>query len=360
MKIACIAYLHGFGGAERQIINLANQMSRRSHQVHLVMVADDKKVYDIDDNVIVHSLVNADIESGNAASRIFKRRKGIISLLEELNCDIIVNFNFQSAYLLAFSNKKSLGKILYSERGDPGDKEYNGMMAVIRRLALPRIDSFVFQSEGARNYFMDSHVMVNSAVIPNACFLPKAMPYDGEREDRIVNVGRLSSQKNQKLLIEAFSKIAPKYPNLLLELYGDGELLDELRQAADDLGVGTKVHFIGACKDICNKIKSARLFVLSSDYEGIPNALIEAMSVGLPCISTDCRPGGARTLIKQNENGIIVPIGDVQSLASAIDNVLSNTKLADKLSYNAVAIADELSPNVIYDKWESFLLDCIS
>lgn len=359
MKIACIAYLHGYGGAERQIINLANQMSNRNHEVHLIMIADNKIRYEIEDRVQIHSLVNHDIESGNIFSKLFKRRKHLIKLLQELNCDINVNFNFQSAYLLAFSNQRNIGKILYSERGDPGDKEYKGIMGMVRKFSMPLIDSFVFQSEGARNYFKKRHVFDNSIVIPNACFLPKSKPYEGIRENCIVNVGRLSEQKNQRLLIEAFSLISPKYPDLILKLYGDGVLLGDLKQKASNLGVSSKVHFMGTCKDICNKIRSAKMFVLSSDYEGIPNALIEAMSVGLPCVSTDCRPGGARSLIRQNENGIIVPVGDAEGLASAIDNVLTNPILAAKLSSNAISITDELSPKQIYDKWEMFIYEVV-
>ena len=96
--------------------------------------------------------------------------------------------------------------------------------------------------------------------------------------------------------------------------------------------------------------------MLSSDYEGIPNALIEAMALGLPCISTDCRPGGARTLITNNVDGIITPLNDVGALVSAMDYMLSHSEEAEKMALRASTITERLSPNVVYDKWENYLL----
>lgn len=354
MKIACVAYMHGFGGAERQIIMLANQMVIRNHEVNLICVAEDKIKYDLDKRVQIHSIV--DKELGNSIIRIYLRRKYLLQKLNELKCDLIINFNFQSVYLLGFSNKNKIGKILYSERADPGDKEYSGILGIIRNITIPHIDAFVFQSEGARDFFKNNYVKTHCTVIPNACFTKKGLPFQGERDKRIVSVGRLSNQKNQKVLIKAFSKIASKYKDYELEFYGDGDLREELEDFCYELGISKQVNFKGTVKNVSEVIQSASLFVLSSDFEGIPNALIEAMAVGLPCISTDCRPGGARTLIKSGKNGIITPIGDADTLAQAMDYLLSNPKKAKEISENALNIVDTLSPNLIYDKWESFML----
>lgn len=352
MKIALPVYLHGFGGAERQVITLANQMVDRGHEVHMLLLSDNKIKYPLSEKVSIHSLLNA--EKGNLITKILNRRKALIKTLRCLNCDVVVNFNFQSAYLLTVASKTGLGKILYSERGDPGDKEYKGLMGLIRRYVLHRIDGYVFQSNGARDYFNDSYVYGHSIVIPNACFLKEEEPAE-KRTKRIVTVGRLSAQKNQRLLIESFEKIASKYHDFNLELYGEGESKDELETLTRSLGLSTRVKFMGTTTEISKKIKEASLFVLSSDYEGIPNALIEAMALGLPCISTDCRPGGARTLITNNENGIITPINDAKALANAMDYMLSHSEEAEEMALRASKITERLSPNLIYDKWEKFL-----
>lgn len=350
-----MAYLHGFGGAEKQITILANQLSLRKHEVHFIVLGEDNRCYEIDPEVNVHSLI--EVEKGNKIHKILNRRKILVKKLKELRCDIVINFNFQSAYLLAFSNKKSIGKVLYSERGDPGDKEYSGILGIIRKITLHHIDAFVFQSKGAQEYFNDEYVRSRSDVIPNACFYRKQIPYGEKRDKRIVSVGRLSEQKNQKILIEAFAKNICKYPDYALELYGDGELKTDLVSLCKKLCIEDKVHFMGTTKEIRDRIRTARLFVLSSDYEGIPNALIEAMALGLPCISTDCKPGGARTLITSGKDGLITPINDSELLAEAIDYMLSHPNEAERMAANAADIADRLSADKIYDKWEDFLLN---
>lgn len=105
---------------------------------------------------------------------------------------------------------------------------------------------------------------------------------------KIVTVGRLTVQKNQKLLIESFSEVLKKYPNIILEIYGDGEKREELKYIIKTLGVSNNVIFKGNILNVHEAIADAGLFVLSSDYEGLSNALMEAMMMGLPCISTTC------------------------------------------------------------------------
>lgn len=357
MKIACVGYLHGFGGAERQIITLANQLVERNHEVHMILLSDNKICYDLSSKVKIHSLLYA--EKGNYFHRILRRRKALINILKELQCDIIVNFNFQSAYLLAFSSHKVLGKIIYSERGDPGDKEYKGLMGLIRSLALSHIDGFVFQSEGARNYFKNKHVRNCNVVIPNACF-KSYEPYIGKRKKTIVNVGRLSKQKNQTLLIKAFALIADKYPDYNLDIYGDGRLKNNLEELIKTLNLQNRIYLKGTFTNISEIIRDSSLFVLSSDYEGIPNALIEALSLGLTCISTDCKPGGARTLINNEHNGIITPCGDIKELATAIDYCLSHPNESFEMGRNAMEISQILSPKNIYDKWDEYFNSLIN
>lgn len=357
MKIALVAYLHGYGGAERQITVLANEMAKRKHEVHFIILTEDKRCYELEKSIHIHSLIN--VESGSFITRLAKRRKALIKTLGQINCDVVINFNFQSAYFLAFSNKKKIGKVIYSERGDPGDKEYKGLMGLIRRLVLHKINSYVFQSKGAQVYFKDKYVQQHSTVIPNACFISQCNQFGGTRENRIVTIGRLAPQKNQKLLLKSFALIANKYPQHILELYGDGELKEELESLAVHLGISKQVKFRGTTKNIKEEIKNASLFVLSSDYEGIPNALIEAMAIGLPCVSTDCKPGGARTLIQNGENGMITPISNEEALAKAMSYVIDNPTFAEKIGSKAKEIIDILSPKRIYDKWEAHLIEVV-
>ena len=131
--------------------------------------------------------------------------------------------------------------------------------------------------------------------------------------------------------------------------------MEQIQQMAESLGISDRVDFKGLVRDIPNAIRKAKMFVMTSDYEGLPNALIEAMAVGLPCVSTDCSPGGAAELIANGENGVIVPCGDVNRLANGILDLINDPKRADNYGKKAQEIVDVLHPQKIYSKWEEYI-----
>lgn len=351
MKIVFLSYLHGFGGAEKQNVMLANAMAERGHDVTLISISDDNNCYPMDERVKYIFLP----DKKTNALRIITRYQDIKKKLKEIKPDVTVNFWFQSAYMTAFMKKSTRGKVIYSERGDPGDKEYSGVMGIIRKLTLPRINGFVFQSKGAQSYFNNA-VRARSTVIPNPVFVKaEEYPEVKERRKAIVTVGRLHPQKNQKLLIDAFAMIADKIPDYSLEIYGDGELKEELQKQIEELRLGKRVFLKGTSKEIHKLIYDASLFVLSSDYEGLPNTLLEAMALGIPCISTDCKPGGAREIIDDSVNGWIVPLNDKKELSNKIIETLSNKELGAQFSVDGKQKMKRYLPGIIYNTWESFL-----
>jgi glycosyltransferase involved in cell wall biosynthesis len=178
--------------------------------------------------------------------------------------------------------------------------------------------------------------------------------HEGEREKRIVNVGRLTEQKNQKMLIDAFARIKDEFPEYKLEIYGDGELMDKLKSQAVSLGVEDRVVFCGNVNNVGERIRTAEVFAFTSDYEGMPNALAEAMALGLACVSTDCSPGGARMLIEDGVNGIITPCGNADAFADALRRVLSDKQYSRKLGESAVYVRERLKTDNIAGEWESY------
>ena len=353
MKVATIAYLHGAGGAERQILMLSNYLVEKNHEVHLVILNEFNTRYAINDKVIQHDLSRS--ESGRL--RIIKRWKLLYNELKQIMPDVSVNFNFQSVYFEALMPQKVCGKIIYSERGDPYDKEYSGLLGILRTLSFKRTEGFVFQSEGARDYF-DESVRKRSIVIHNPVSIPENK-YKGNviREKKIVSVGRLHPQKNQRLLIDAFSEVHKFYPEYRLEIFGDGKLHGELTSQIEQLGLQECATIYPSRKDIWDCIFNATIFVLTSDYEGMPNVLMEAMALGVPCISTDCRPGGARTLIEDGENGYIVPLRDVNALSSKIIYLLANKNIAERIASKGRNIVIGHTPDAIFEKWENFIYE---
>lgn len=166
----------------------------------------------------------------------------------------------------------------------------------------------------------------------------------------IVTVGRINKLKNHKLLIEAFAKIANKI-NDDLTIYGSGDTAS-LKIYAELLGVGQRVHFPGQISNVPFSLRNARLFVLSSDIEGMPNALMEAMAIGLPCISTDCPCGGPRMLFPKSIAAYLVPVGDSETLSERILTVLTDRELEIFLAQECKKASFEFEPCRVFDRWE--------
>ncbi|MEK4065684.1 glycosyltransferase [Peribacillus sp. FSL R5-0717] len=154
-----------------------------------------------------------------------------------------------------------------------------------------------------------------------------------EKVTTFVHVGRFSKQKNHKLLIESFALSLTKNPNMVLKLIGDGPLKQEIINMIAALGVEDKVILKGIQKDVRFELNSSDAFILSSDWEGLPISVLEAMSCGLPIIST--KSGGTPDIVKDGENGILVNLGDKEGLAKAINELSSDYQLRKKMGDNS-------------------------
>lgn len=221
-------------------------------------------------------------------------------------------------------------------------------------------DGFVFQTKEAKMYFSKS-IQKRSAVIPNPVFVDEKYikkNYSG-KINYIVSVGRLEKQKNYKMLIDAFAEIVSDIDNCRLTIYGEGSIRGELERYINEKGLIDKVLLPGRINNIHEKLMESDLFVLSSDYEGMSNALMEAMAIGLPCISTDCPIGGSAELIENHKNGLLVPVGDKDKLKEAIRHLVSNNNLASEMGENAKFIRKSNSLQQISDMWEGYLLDVV-
>ncbi|WP_035381069.1 glycosyltransferase [Fervidicella metallireducens] len=183
--------------------------------------------------------------------------------------------------------------------------------------------------------------------------IPK--PWEGDRVKEVVGAGRLDKQKNFPLLIEAFAKFYKSHSDYVLKIYGDGPLREELIRYAESLLPKDAYCFPGRTTELLEKIKSASMFVLSSDYEGMPNVVIEAMAMGMPVISTDCPSGGSSYLIQNGNNGILTPVGEVDALSEAMCKVAESEKFAIKISREAEKIKNVLDAEVVAEKWREYL-----
>jgi len=176
------------------------------------------------------------------------------------------------------------------------------------------------------------------------------------RSRRIVSIGRLGPQKNFPLLLRSFARFLPSNPGWTLEIYGRGPLEGELRALAAELGVTNSVLFAGHVNDISARIVDAGMFVLASDFEGISNAMCEAMALGIPTVCTDCPTGGAALLIEHRVSGLLVPVRDEHALSNAMTEIAVDPDLAKRLSKGALASVARFAPEPLARIWEGVVL----
>ena len=151
------------------------------------------------------------------------------------------------------------------------------------------------------------------------------------------------------MLIDAFSIFEKEYPDYTLHFYGKGPLEKELINQVKQLELENKVVFHGFSTKVDEEIRESSMFVLSSNYEGVSNSMVEALALGIPAIATDCPIGGCKMYIKHGENGLLVPVGDEKALAEAMKNVAADPELAKKMSQNARKVREEYSIQRIAD-----------
>ena len=167
-------------------------------------------------------------------------------------------------------------------------------------------------------------------------------------------MGRLTYQKGFDVLLRAFATIAKKHPGWQLLILGEGEMRPELERLRDDLELTNRALMPGLYNPPFPLLKQSQLFVLSSRYEGFGNALIEAMGCGVAVISTDC-PSGPAEIIRDGENGLLVPTEDVEALATAMDRLMTDEAERNRLAARAIEVKERFSLERTLDSWESLL-----
>lgn len=357
MNIVCYINKISLGGAERVMSVLANGLSKRGHKVTLVID------YSMTDEYLLNPQINKIVLDGdynktkikNPFVRTVSRIKKIREICKKENADILVSFIKEANERAILATRGLKTKNLISVRVDP-KVGYQSLIEKIIACYLYRYaDGCVFQTEEAKAFYSKT-IQNKSAIIynPVSSSFYQVTGRPGSRK-QIVSCGRLARQKNYELLIRAFAEVHKKHIDYELHIYGTGQLQKELEKLIVDLGMDSKVILKGRCNNIPDAIKDASLFVLSSDYEGLPNALMEAMALGLPVISTDCSGGGARLLIRNGNNGYIVPCNDIEKLSKRINYCLENYDNSLICGQNAKIDAKKYSEENIVMEWEKYL-----
>lgn len=355
MKILFATSCLSYGGAEKNVKMVASEMLNRGYDVVICNFNTRPTVLTFDDRIKI-------VDMPKYAAKGLKRIQQFLFLCKLCKIekpDLISSFLFLPNVISVFAGKISNVPVVISERADPF--QHKSVLEKIIYYFYRFADGAVFQTEGAQRYFPKSlqnkSVVIPNPIIPN-CDIEKVE--QGKRRKVISFVARFEIvQKRQDIMIDAFAKVLKKHPEYNLEFYGDGPDEGKIKSKVEQLGISSNVLFKGAVNNVAYYIYDTSMYVLCSDFEGIPNSLLEAMSLGLPCVSTDCSPGGARMLIDNMKNGMIVPCNDSDALCNAINYMIENPEFAEVCGSNAKEVNDKFSYQLIMDKWNDFYVSLL-
>lgn len=323
----------GEGGAEKVATMLVSYFAR-FHNVWLIYFHKKTSTYPIDERVKVIPFLDG---------RSFALRKDKVESLQiEHRIDVTISFLKEPNKLNSLSSVATYRII--SERNDPSHKDEAYKTEILS--ACEKADRIVFQTEYTMRQFpksiQDKGVVIRNPISVNAHALEFPLK-------RIVSVGRLVEQKNHAILLRAFSIFLKTHPEYELFLYGSGPLEEELKALSSSLLPDNAVHFEGFREDILSDIACAEMFVLSSDFEGLANALLEAMALGLACITTRC--SGISEITDDGVNALLTPTGDAGALSEAMSCIADNPPLRRALGREAAKKALEWQIGHIGAKW---------
>ena len=353
MKLMFYINTISHGGAERVIVNLATDLSERGHDCLLVTSFKTPKFeYQYGDKVCRISMTEKRIDS------TIKRNLQYISTLHRLvrmhKPDVLISFMPEANNRALIATIGTRTKTIISVRSDPNNEYRGRLYRFLAKYLYRKCDGIVFQTEEAKQWFPKAIQRKGEIILNQVDEIFFSTKYEGVRQG-IVATGRLTAPKNHRMLIDAYTCIKDSVDDKLM-IYGDGPLLSELHEQIENNGVKENVMLKGNTNDVPSALKAAKVYVLSSNFEGLPNALMEAMALGLPCISTDCPCGGPRMLFGEELKEWLVPVGDESIMAEKILKLLGDEGLRIKVGELCRRRAELFKPDVIINEWENYIM----
>lgn len=364
MRILFLIYSLGGGGAERVTTVLANVWAKAGHTVEIAVLDGRSPAhYPLDPEVTVTDLRLADSSSNPlmALAKLARRVLAIRRHLARTRPDAAIGMMTTSAVLLALARVGLNVRAIGSERVYPPAYPLPAVWTALRRWTFGLLDTVVVQTQATRAW-VEQHtragriavianpvMRVSSAALSESAHKPKGSHV-------ILGAGRLVHQKGFHRLVDAFTRIAATNPDWDLVILGEGPLREDLTRQAADSGFAARIHLPGNVADIGAYYDAADIFVLPSYFEGMPNALLEAMAHGLPSIAFDIE-SGTREFVSDGHDGLLVPDGDPQSLSKALQLLISDASLRARIGAAAKCSSEAYSPEAIADRWLAAAFD---
>lgn len=344
----------GYGGASKITVWLMHHLQKVGYKVSVIAYTSECS-RDIPEGVNVIKIIHSNNSVARNSLDVFVHAKVIRSYILKNKPELVISYGDHLLYALVLVKLFYNFNLLVSERTDPYSPK--GFSDKFRRFLYRFGDAFVFQTNEAQSYFPEK-IRSASRVIYNPvmkCIKSKIWNLENTSK-AIINVGRLDiRQKRQDVMLKAFAIFVKQHPDYQLWLVGDGVERKELEEITQQQGISDNVRFLGFRSDVDALLAKARLFVLSSDYEGIPNSMIEALQCGIPVVSTDCSPGGAKLLLNNGRHGRIVPRENVIALSQAMNEVVNSDKSLSDASNSTRGALERFDENIIAEQWVEYI-----
>jgi len=334
-------------GAERVISILANHYASKGWDVEIALLLDMTVGYELDERIKV---VNLNVGKGSYLKRMPLWLNKIRSYVKTSKPDRVVSFIGRINVLVLNALRGLKVPVIVSERNDPKHDGRGSFMLWLCNESYKKASAIVHQTKYEESCFSPK-LAPKSHIVPNPVSVNADLKEPSGR--RVVTAGRLLPQKNHAMLIDAVGKVKEDFPDVKLDIYGGGSLMDELTQKVKKMNLEDTVTLHGGVSDLHEKIADASVFAMTSEFEGLSNALLEAMTLGLVCISTDYP--GADEVIAHNENGILVPCGDDEKLAEELKRIFSDKDLEQKLRNSAKEASEKYTLKEVIKKWEAVI-----
>lgn len=347
------------GGAERVVTTLANYFANDDYEVLIATEWTAENEFPIDERIRrVHVGLMGIQKNASSITKFFYRIKNLRVFLKTEKPDVVIAFAKKANYRALMAAVFTHIPVIVSVRTNPYLHYRTGTDRILIPLFYSKAAGNVFQTEGARQFF-SPRIQKKSRIILNPIndkYID--VPKPESRRKVVVQSGRLVDFKNQLMLIDAFVMVHGKHPDYTLEIYG-GDSHDGTKELLEESivrnGAAAYIFLMGASDALEKQLVDASLFAFSSDWEGLPNALMEAMALGLPVVATDCPCGGPKTLIEEGVNGILVPIKDAEAMAAGINRLIEDREFAECLGANARHISNIASTQAICRQWQDYI-----
>lgn len=340
MNITFLTASLGSGGAERVVSLLANRMAAMGHQVEIICLLYDDIYYKTVSEVKL-TVVPRECP-GNLAKRLWWLRGYVMR--SETDVCIAFTEGVYCATICSLLGTKI--PVIASERLDPSAMSWQRNL--LKKIFLPRADWLVVQTEHIKRFFKGNMARKTSIILnPVNDQVFHITPC--EKENTIISVARLFPQKSQHVLIEAFAQVSNRFPDWKLVIYGEGPRRKSLQLIIERLQLTGRVLLPGRTEKVIDKLNQAKIFALSSEYEGLSNAMLEAVCVGLPIVST--RVSGTDELVQDGVNGYVVDTGNVKAIAQALERLMENGQMIEQFGNESKRLAEQFRLDTIVHEW---------